>query len=1045
MDGGRHDGNASFEAPSFGAPSFEAIELAQATPAPAGGQAAVGRVDTVIGRVTITRADGTQTTAESGQPIFQGDQVTTAVDGKLGIVFADNSSFSIAERGAMIIDEMVYDPGAQTGKSVLSVSTGVFSFVSGTLAKSGAEAMVLNTPVAVIGIRGTTGAGKAAPVGQVNTFALLPDASGATGEVSVTTQTGTTTMSVAFQALQVTSPFLPPPAAVVVPPAVMAKAFGSVTAALPAASQPQMSAPTGPAAGPTGPGAGPGAGPQAGQPGGPPAGPGGPAGPAGPATAQQQAVQQQVEAAVNRAFDQAAAQAGGNIDGAMAAAVQVSAVAQTMVAAMFAGGPGGLAGGPGALGGPGGAPSLANITAALNTVVGNAVAAGLAFAGGPAAGGPQPGGPATLPPGLAGLFGPVGPGGPGFGGPGGPGGPGFGGPGGPGFGPGGPGFGPGGPGFGPGGPGGPGDFFGPGPIGGPGPGDFGPGALGEFAYGAIEGFFGLIGFVPPPEYIEGVVVEAVTQYVTEAGATSTFDEFLDGTTGHDTITGGDVKTQINMQQGASLGGTDTVNGGGGIDELTLKSLSNFQGVWDFAANKIYYGFDATASVAYGTASAQDVQGTITVASVEQIYADDGVAARQRLKLDLAPGTSAYGYILAGGDGADTISAAGSASLNYLSGLSGAPTSVSGSYVYGALIFGGGGDDTITGSAAGDIIFGGTGNDTIDGGGLSSSDNEALYGGDGDDTFVFKTPSTYISTAGGSIQGGAGTSDTLRLNGDSTTSASAFTYDFTSNYGVTGVEVLDFNDADSALTAVFRTTVYSGFASITTTAGSGHTLKGNSESATLNFSNIFLGAGIDYLTFTAATLSTMAVTIYDNSTDTDGRTLTGGAMGDTLYGYDGADTLVGGAGNDTLTGGAGTDKFVFTAAPAGSDDTITDYAAGEDFVFDTSDLGISSIVYEEITWDGTTTLNVVNNAANVIVLFGSAGTAANALAALTGDALSASNGVFIFRDSGNGNKATIMHTTDLANGGTQNNLAVLSNVTADTLASSMDSTDFTVQA
>ena len=155
-----------------GNPSFETLELAQAPAAPDPG--AVGRVDSVIGRVIITHTDGSQVAAEIGLPIFKGDQIATAFDGKLGIVFADNSSFSIGEKGSMTIDEMVYDPGGQTGKSVVSVATGVFSFVSGSLAKAGPESMTLVTPVATIGVRGTTGAGKAAASGQTNTFALLP-------------------------------------------------------------------------------------------------------------------------------------------------------------------------------------------------------------------------------------------------------------------------------------------------------------------------------------------------------------------------------------------------------------------------------------------------------------------------------------------------------------------------------------------------------------------------------------------------------------------------------------------------------------------------------------------------------------------------------------------------------------------------------------------------------------------------------------------------------------------------------------------------------
>lgn len=181
-----------------GNPAAENVELAQA-PAGGGPSQAVGRVDSVIGRVTITRVDGTQAAAETGQPIFQGDQITTAIDGKLGIVFADNTSFSIGEKGSMTIDEMVYDPSAQTGKSVLNVTTGVFSFVSGQLAKSSPDAMVLKTPTAVIGIRGTTAMGK---VGVTSTFAIVPDGSGGvTGELTITTPGGTVVMNVPFQAL----------------------------------------------------------------------------------------------------------------------------------------------------------------------------------------------------------------------------------------------------------------------------------------------------------------------------------------------------------------------------------------------------------------------------------------------------------------------------------------------------------------------------------------------------------------------------------------------------------------------------------------------------------------------------------------------------------------------------------------------------------------------------------------------------------------------------------------------------------------------------
>ncbi|MFQ5766192.1 MAG: hypothetical protein ACE5GT_14825, partial [Rhodospirillales bacterium] len=126
----------------------DAVELAQAT-TPAG--ESVGQIAAVEGTVFITRTDGSKVQASDGTPIFQGDLVETGAGGAIGITFADDSTFSLAENGSMVIDEMVYDPGSQTGTSAISIAEGVFTFVSGQIAKTGVDAMVITTPVAVIG------------------------------------------------------------------------------------------------------------------------------------------------------------------------------------------------------------------------------------------------------------------------------------------------------------------------------------------------------------------------------------------------------------------------------------------------------------------------------------------------------------------------------------------------------------------------------------------------------------------------------------------------------------------------------------------------------------------------------------------------------------------------------------------------------------------------------------------------------------------------------------------------------------------------------
>ena len=128
-------------------------EVAQA--APTADAQPIGQVDSVSGTVVAIRANGDRVELEAGDPVFQGDVLQSGEEGAVGIVLADETTFSMAENGRMVLDEMVYDPGTQEGSISMSVLQGVFTFVSGQVAKVDPDAMTLKTPVATIGIRGT--------------------------------------------------------------------------------------------------------------------------------------------------------------------------------------------------------------------------------------------------------------------------------------------------------------------------------------------------------------------------------------------------------------------------------------------------------------------------------------------------------------------------------------------------------------------------------------------------------------------------------------------------------------------------------------------------------------------------------------------------------------------------------------------------------------------------------------------------------------------------------------------------------------------------
>ena len=196
----------------------------------------IGQIETAEGSVFAVRVDGTRVELKQGDPIYQGDTLETGEDGVVGITFADDSTLSLAENGRMVIDEMVYDPGAQDGSASLFVLQGAMSFVSGQLAKVNPDAMTIETPVATIGIRGTSALIETQPpttpggTGQTNVGILPENGPGGTpfvGEIAIITPGGTQILSGSFQYSQVTDPNTGPSPVAYVTLADVGRIFGN--------------------------------------------------------------------------------------------------------------------------------------------------------------------------------------------------------------------------------------------------------------------------------------------------------------------------------------------------------------------------------------------------------------------------------------------------------------------------------------------------------------------------------------------------------------------------------------------------------------------------------------------------------------------------------------------------------------------------------------------------------------------------------------------------------------------------------------------------
>ena len=163
-------------------------QYAQATGAD--GAAPIGTVETIEGTVTAVRADGSQVILEVGSAVFQDDVIETGSGGAVGLSFVDDTTFSLGEDARMVIDELIYDPASGEGSMSLAVIQGAFVFITGEIAGSSEDAMVVTTPVATIGIRGTKVVGYAAQEGEENTVTLLQNDDGTVGTIIISTPIG---------------------------------------------------------------------------------------------------------------------------------------------------------------------------------------------------------------------------------------------------------------------------------------------------------------------------------------------------------------------------------------------------------------------------------------------------------------------------------------------------------------------------------------------------------------------------------------------------------------------------------------------------------------------------------------------------------------------------------------------------------------------------------------------------------------------------------------------------------------------------------------
>jgi hypothetical protein len=120
--------------------------LAQTSPA--------GRIKTVAGEAFVIH-QGQRVAAAVGTPVYEQDSLVTGADGRVGLTLRDDTRLSIGPQTTIEINRFVYAQSDSQFAFVLKVVRGVVAYVSGRIAKLSPDAVRLETPSAIVGVRGT--------------------------------------------------------------------------------------------------------------------------------------------------------------------------------------------------------------------------------------------------------------------------------------------------------------------------------------------------------------------------------------------------------------------------------------------------------------------------------------------------------------------------------------------------------------------------------------------------------------------------------------------------------------------------------------------------------------------------------------------------------------------------------------------------------------------------------------------------------------------------------------------------------------------------
>jgi len=166
--------------------------------------ASIGGIVESTGVGSLERETSDTVVATVGEEIQLNDTAQTA-KGRMLIKFLDEAELSLIEHTKVYIDKVYYDPDPSKSKMVMKMALGTARFASGRLGMVNKSNIDISTPTATIAVRGTDFTTTIDELGR-SLVILLPDENGdPSGEIIVSNEAGSITLTEAYAATMVSS------------------------------------------------------------------------------------------------------------------------------------------------------------------------------------------------------------------------------------------------------------------------------------------------------------------------------------------------------------------------------------------------------------------------------------------------------------------------------------------------------------------------------------------------------------------------------------------------------------------------------------------------------------------------------------------------------------------------------------------------------------------------------------------------------------------------------------------------------------------------